>query len=97
MIASYGELTADQGRLTLTRSGDISDLNKALPKGGGHLTGPADYLARYGAFDPQKLFQDVSYAPDLPTVADVIQQLYPQAGGDHIDGVLALDPYGWRT
>ena len=36
----------------------------------------------------------MSYAPDLPTVADVIQQLYPQAGGDHIDGVLALDPYG---
>ena len=94
LIASYGELTADQGRLTLTVSGDISHLNKALPKGGGHLTGPADYLARYGAFDPQKLFQDVSYAPDLPTVANVIQQLYPQAGGDPIDGVLALDPYG---
>ena len=95
LIAAYGELTADQGRLTLTTSGDIGDLNAALPKGGGHLTGPADYLARYGAFAPQKFrFQDVSYAPDLPTVADVIQQLYPQAGGDHIDGVLALDPYG---
>jgi hypothetical protein len=94
LIASYGELTADQGRLTLTVSGDIGNLNKALPKGGGHLTGPADYLARYGAFQPQKLFQDVSYAPDLPTVADVIRQLYPQAGGSPIDGVLALDPYG---
>jgi hypothetical protein len=94
LIASYGELTADQGHLTLTRSGDISLLNEALPKGGGHLTGPADYLARYGAFHPQKLLQDVSYAPDLPTVADVIRQLYPQAGGDPINGVLALDPYG---
>ena len=94
LIASYGELTADQGHLTLTRSGDISQLNEALPKGGGHLTGPADYLARYGAFHPQKLMQDLSYAPDLPTVADVIRQLYPQAGGDPIDGVLALDPYG---
>ena len=94
LIASYGELTADQGHLTLTVSGDISQLDKALPKAGGHLTGPADYLARYGAFHPQKLLQDVSYAPDLPTVADVLQQLYPQAGGDHIDGVLALDPYG---
>jgi hypothetical protein len=95
LIAAYGELTADQGRLTLTRSGDISQLNAALPRGGGHLTGPADYLARYGAFHPQQFrFQDLSYAPDLPTVADVIQQLYPQAGGDHIDGVLALDPYG---
>ena len=94
LIASYGELTADQGRITLTVSGDIGNLVKVLPKGGGRLTGPADYLARYGAFEPQKLFQDVSYAPDLPTVADVIRQLYPQAGGDPVDGVLALDPYG---
>ncbi|HEX4126752.1 MAG TPA: DUF4012 domain-containing protein [Acidimicrobiales bacterium] len=94
LIASYGELTADQGHLTLTVSGDIGTLNRALPKAGGHLTGPADYLARYGAFQPQKLFQDLSYAPDLPTVADVIKQLYPQAGGGPIDGVLALDPYG---
>jgi hypothetical protein len=97
LIASYGELTADQGRLTLTRSGDVGELSRALPLNGGHLTGPADYLARYGAFRPQKLFQDVSYAPDLPTVAKVIQQLYPQAGGDHIDGVLALDPYGMAS
>ncbi len=97
LIASYGELTADQGRLTLTRSGDISQLIEALPKHGGHLTGPADYLARYGAFDPQKLFQDLSYSPDLPTVADVIQQLYPQAGGGPLDGVLALDPYGMAS
>jgi hypothetical protein len=94
LIAAYGELTADQGHLTLTRSGDISQLIKALPPSGGHLTGPPDYLARYGSFRPQKLFQDLSYAPDLPTVADVIKQLYPQAGGDPIDGVLALDPYG---
>jgi hypothetical protein len=95
LVAAYGELTADNGHLTLTRSGDISQLNAALPRGGGHLTGPADYLARYGAFAPQKFrFQDVSYSPDLPTVADVIQQLYPQAGGDAINGVLALDPYG---
>ena len=27
-------------------------------------------------------------------MADVIKQLYPQAGGGPIDGVLALDPYG---
>ena len=94
LIASYGELTADQGHLTLTRSGDISQLNSLLPPGGGHLTGPPDYLARYGAFVPQDRFQDLSYAPDLPTVSDVIQQLYPQAGGGPIDGVLTLDPYG---
>lgn len=95
LIASYGELTADQGRLTLTRSGDISELNSALTAaGGGHLAGPAGYLARYGRFDPQNRFQDLSYSPDLPVVANVIRQLYPQAGGGAINGVLALDPYG---
>ena len=95
LIASYGELTADQGHLTLTTSGDISQLNDALAAaGGGHLSGPADYLARYGKFKPQDRFQDLSYAPDLPTVSNVIRQLYPQAGGGSINGVLALDPYG---
>src|SRR6202035_2533486 len=37
-------------------------------------------------------FQDVTYSPDFPTVGKVISQMYPQAGGDQIDGVLALDP-----
>jgi hypothetical protein len=95
LIASYGELTADQGRLTLTRSGDISELNNVLAAaGGGHLSGPPGYLARYGAFKPQDRMQDLSYAPDLPTVAGVVRQLYPQAGGGSINGVLAIDPYG---
>jgi hypothetical protein len=92
LIAAYGELTVNQGRITLSRSGDIGLLNARLPAGRGHLTGPADYLARYGGFHPEQFFQDLSYSPDLPTVADVIAQLYSQAGGDHIDGVLALDP-----
>ena len=95
LIASYGELTADQGRLTLTRSGDISELNNVLAAaGGGHLSGPPGYLTRYGNFKPQDRMQDLSYAPDLPTVADVVRQLYPQAGGGSINGVLAIDPYG---
>jgi hypothetical protein len=95
LIASYGELTADHGRLTLTRSGDISELNSALAAaGGGHLSGPPGYLARYGIFKPQDRMQDLSYAPSLPTVANVVRQLYPQAGGGSIDGVLGIDPYG---
>jgi hypothetical protein len=95
LIASYGELTADQGRLTLTRSGDISELNNVLAAaGGGHLSGPHGYLTRYGNFKPQDRMQDLSYTPDLPTVADVVRQLYPQAGGGSINGVLAIDPYG---
>ena len=93
-IGSYGLLTADAGHISLTRSGPISDIENALPSGGAKLTGPIDYLARYGAFQPGLFPQDATYSPDLPSVSAVLSQLYPQAGGTSLDGVLAIDPYG---
>jgi hypothetical protein len=93
-VGSYGLLTADNGHVSLTRSGPIGDIESALPPGGAKLTGPADYLARYGPFQPGVFPQDVTYSPDLPAVSEVLAQLYPQAGGTSIDGVLAIDPYG---
>jgi hypothetical protein len=93
LISSYAELTANQGHIILTTAADINVLNSALQaRGGGHISGPADYLARYGTYHPQQFFQNLSYSPDLPTVSTVIAQLYSQAGGDHLDGVLAVDP-----
>jgi hypothetical protein len=93
LIASYAELTADQGRITLTTSADINVLNSDLgSRGGGHISGPADYLSRYGPYDPAHFFQDLTYSPDMPSVSTVVAQLYEQAGGDHLDGVLAVDP-----
>jgi len=94
IVAAYGELTAANGHISLTVSGPVETLDGALPKAGGSLTGLSDFLARYGQFDPGKYFQDATFSPDFPTVAKVISQLYPQAGGDHIDGVLMVDPYG---
>jgi hypothetical protein len=93
-IGSYGLLSATDGRVRLTVSGSIADIEAALPKGGAHLNGPADFLARYGAFDPGEFPQDATYPPDLPTVADVLDQIYRQTGGMPLDGVLALDPEG---
>ncbi len=92
LIGAYGELTADNGRITLTRSGPVDDLITALGPTPPQLTGLSEYLARYGVFDPGGHFQDVTYSPDFPTVDKVISELYPHAGGDPIDGVLALDP-----
>lgn len=93
-VGSFGILTADGGHVSLTRSGPIGEIETALPAGGAKLTGPVDYLARYGAFQPGVFPQDVTYSPDLPSVTEVMAQLYPQAGGTSIDGVLAIDPYG---
>ena len=94
IVAAYGELTASNGHISLTVSGPVESLDSALPSGGGRLTGVSDFMARYGQFDPGQHFQDTTYSPDFPTVAEVISQLYPQAGGDQLDGVLMVDPYG---
>jgi hypothetical protein len=92
LIGAYGELTVDHGHLSLARAGQIGELDRVLDSAVVRLTGLAQYQARYGTFDPTRYFQDVAYSPDFPTVGQVISELYPQAGGDHIDGVLALDP-----
>lgn len=92
-LGNYGELTAIDGELELTRSGPIADLITAVPQGQRTLDGPADYLARYGQYNPADFLQDVTFSPHFPHTADVIGQLYPQSGGTAIDGVISVDPY----
>ncbi|MHB8440020.1 MAG: DUF4012 domain-containing protein [Acidimicrobiales bacterium] len=94
VITGYAEITADNGTISLSREGSDGDLNKSLPPGGGTITGLPDFMRRYGQFDPGAFFQDATFSPDLPTTAQVLSQLYPQAGGDPVDGVIVLDPYG---
>lgn len=93
-IGSYGLLTASDGRVRLAVSGSVTDIEQALPKGGAHLSGPPDFLARYGAFHPGEFPQDATYSPDFPTDASVLNQIWTQAEGAPVDGVLAIDPYG---
>jgi len=52
VITGYADLTAINGKVTLSTSGSIGVLDTALPQGGGVLKGPASFLARYGVFDP---------------------------------------------
>ena len=94
LIGSYGLLTAENGHLSLTDSGNITNVQDALPQGGAQVTGVPDYLTRYGAFDPGTQPEDVMYSPDLPTDAKVFAQVYEQSMGGPVDGVLAVDPYG---
>jgi hypothetical protein len=91
-VGSYGLLTADDGRVSLTLSGVSSDLENLLPPGGATLRGVPDFVARYSQFHPG--VRDATYSPDLPTVASVLEQQYVQTGGVRVDGVLAIDPYG---
>ena len=97
-MGNWAELTATDGRLTLSRSGRVGELNAKPGVAQRVVTTPADYVARYGRFKVGTFFQDVTLSPDLPDVAQVIRQIYsgpfPDMGGDTIDGVLVVDPYG---
>jgi hypothetical protein len=93
LLVWYGNLTASDGHLTLSSYGDALTIGAELrAMGGGKLTGPADYLARYGRFHPEDYFIDATYSPDLPTVTDVVSQLYSEVGHPPIDGMIVLDP-----
>lgn len=89
---NFAEVTFDDGRFDMTRFGRISELVDALPEGGGTLSGPADYLARYGRFKPNWEWRNTTMSPDFPSVASVVAELYPQSGGVPVDGVMTVDP-----
>ncbi len=92
-IGAWAELDATDGKLTLTRHGKMGELNDATDWHTRTITGQTDYLKRYGYLQPARFLQNMSASPDFPTVSDVAEQLYPQAGGAKVDGVLYVDPY----
>ena len=91
-VGNFGELTAIDGDVELTRSGRIRELIAAPGAADRTLSGPADYLARYGRFHPAQFLQDNTISPDGPSVGQVMAELYPQAGGQEVDGVIIVDP-----
>lgn len=93
-IGSYGELTAVDGKLSLTRSGSIQEVSNLPGYENRTLTGMSAYLERYSRFQPARYLQNDSASPDFPQVAEALRQLYPQAGGQPVDGVIYVDPYG---
>lgn len=93
-IGSFAELAASDGGVDLVRSGRIEELIEGAPRGTRTLSGPEDYLARYGAFRPQEFLQDATFSPHFPSSASVIAELYPQSGGTPVDGVIGVDPTG---
>lgn len=93
-MGNWGELTATDGKVALTRFGRVRELNEGGNSATKTISGPPDYLARYHRFAPEVTWQNVNLSPDFPTVARVIGDLYPQSGGQPVDGAIAIDPTG---
>jgi UDP-N-acetylmuramyl pentapeptide phosphotransferase/UDP-N-acetylglucosamine-1-phosphate transferase len=93
-IGNFGEIVAEGGKLRVDRFGRIGELNPAPTAPDRTLDAGEDFAARYDRFDVDRTWQNVNVSPDLPTVARVIAELYPQSGGKPVDGVIAIDPLG---
>ncbi|HWH34425.1 MAG TPA: DUF4012 domain-containing protein [Acidimicrobiales bacterium] len=93
IVGNFVELSAVDGRLDLTRTGRVAELNffagRPPPL---DVVGLPSYLQRYAASDRPFVWQDATLSPDFPSVATAIEALYPRYGGQEVDGVISLDP-----
>lgn len=95
-MGNFGVLTADGGEVTLTRSEEVLALQQVLAERQATVTSPpvpADYVNRYNRFGVGVTPGDVTLSPDFPSVAAAIRQLFGEAGGQPLDGVILVDPF----
>lgn len=100
-MGNHALLGIDDGVISVGAIGRTADLNE----GGGRprtVTGPDDWLGRYGPFGftsgpngtvSAEPWSNVTMSPHFPSTAAVATELYPQSGGVEIDGVVALDVF----
>jgi len=93
-VGNWALLEATDGAVDMVDSGRIGDLNDLPGRDERTITGPDDYVGRYGRFRPAYWLQDTTLSPDLPTVATVWRELWPQLRGEELDGVIVIDPIG---
>jgi hypothetical protein len=101
-VGNYAELTADHGRLAMSRFGRAQELDRAAEKAGARVRGHEDFLAQYGRFGfdtdgsgkvGDAAFRNLAMTPNFPWVGEIAADLYAQTTGRTVDGTLALDPY----
>ena len=96
-MGSWGELVTDGGRLELTRTGQLRELTEGGPDPDARrIEGHPEFVAHWGQ-GPARYWGLIGFSPDFPTVGSIIAQLYPESGGEEIDGVIAIDPAGFAA
>ena len=99
---NWAEITVDRGTLTFSRFGRSDELDEAAPAGSRTVSGPNDWLQRYGRYGfttgpggtvGSVPFKNITMSPLMSSTGQVIADLYPQSGGREVDGVFAADVY----
>ena len=101
LMGNWVVITVEGGAIEITASGRTADLQtEALDSL--VLDASEEYLDRYapfGAVTPtggvdQKYWSTVNVSPDMPSVGNVMLQMYEAVSGDEIDGVFIIDARG---
>lgn len=80
-------LTLDKGKLTLGAQGGAGTVGVMSPALAVDAEQKQIYSARLGKF-----MQDVNLTPDFPTTATSAQAMWQRKTGQHVDGVISVDP-----
>ncbi len=90
-VLAYAFLTIDKGKLDISESGPIADLDNK--SGGIHANLPSDvaYWIKLAGVNP-RLANGSNYSPNLPLVAQAWAAMIEKVRGIKIDGAIALDP-----
>lgn len=80
-------LRLEDGKLTLGAQTSATDLGPMLPTLSVEPEQQLIYSWRVGKF-----MQDVNLTPDFPTAAGMAQAMWERKTGQHVDGVISIDP-----
>lgn len=92
-VGNWAEITTDGGRIDVVRVGTPYELFGPNGPDRPFLPDPSTYPRSLVEMNPTRFPQNWGATPDLPTVARLAAELYPQTvGGGPLDGVIYADP-----
>lgn len=100
-MGNWAEATVDEGRISITDFGRTADLRSATAEK--TLTSPDRAFREFygnglwtnisqGTTKPS-VWSNITITPHFPTVGAMVAELYPQSGGQELDGVFMMDVY----
>ena len=91
MVLSYGTVTAAQGHVTVGHTGRIAELTLTTAPS---TPVPAGTAATFKEIGPTRLWQSVNATADFAFSGRAMVDMYRQATGSSLDGVIAVDVPG---
>ncbi len=90
-VLSYGEIRFGDGRFQLDAHGSVTDIKLAAAAS---TPVPPGTQEVFGSISPTTLWQSVNATPDFAWSGQAMMDMYRQATGQTVDGVIAIDVPG---